>query len=55
MDPSSHIRFVDISQMLRVTDPRSGARLYEAQDFESMRLSINWIGTVRRVKLQRER
>src|SRR6266566_8664026 len=38
------IRFADISQMLRVADPRSGARLCEAQHVQSMRMPINRIG-----------
>jgi len=38
------IRFADISQLLRVTDPRSGARLCEAQNIQSIRIPINRIG-----------
>ena len=41
---SMRIRFADISQMLRVADPRSGARLCEAQHVQSMRMPINRIG-----------
>src|SRR3989442_501522 len=41
------IRFADISQMLRVADPRSGARLCEAQHVQSVRMPINRIGMVR--------
>jgi len=40
------IRFADISEMLRVADPRSGARLCEAQHAQSMRMPINRIGMV---------
>src|SRR6266699_5893917 len=40
------IRFADISHMLRVADPRSGARLCEAQHVQSMRMPINRIGMV---------
>ena len=40
------IRFADISQLLRVADPRSGARLCEAQHVQSMRMPINRIGMV---------
>ena len=41
------IRFADISQMLwvaDVADPRPGARLWEAQHVQSMRMPINRIG-----------
>ena len=38
------IRFADILQMLRVTDPRSGTRLCEAQHVQSMRMPLNRIG-----------
>jgi len=48
MEPvlTMRIRFADISQMLRVADPRSGARLCEAQHVQSMRMPINRIGMV---------
>ena len=38
------IRFVDTARMLRLTDPRSRARLCEAQQLELLRLSIKRIG-----------
>ncbi|MDA1276409.1 MAG: DUF1592 domain-containing protein [Verrucomicrobia bacterium] len=44
--PFMHIRFVDISKMLRLTDPRSGARLCEAQQLKSLRLSTKRISMV---------
>src|SRR5882724_4821506 len=43
------IRFADISQMLRVADPRSGARLCEAQHVQSIRMPIYRIGMVESV------
>ena len=43
-ETTMRIRFADISQMLRVADPRSGARLCEAQHVQSMRMPINRIG-----------
>jgi len=52
---SMRIRFADISQMLRVTDPRSGARLCEAQHVQSMRMPINRIGMVSTCAQKRKR
>ena len=40
------IRFAAISQFLRVADPRSGARLCEAQHFQWLQMPTNRIGVV---------